>query len=88
MTMGFNNRRGDNVKESVQHSFLRSLPSEAVEHLLSNALSLDIPAGSIIYHESDDPRGGTGHTRTDSRPQTRPGRPRRSWVAAKSSPEL
>jgi CRP/FNR family transcriptional regulator len=54
--MGANNRPCNTLEDALQYSFLRTLPREAVERLLSDALSLDIPSGSIVYHESDAPR--------------------------------
>jgi CRP/FNR family transcriptional regulator, cyclic AMP receptor protein len=43
------------LREAVRHSFLATLPEDALEHLTVDAVRLDIPAGSTLYREGDRP---------------------------------
>jgi CRP/FNR family transcriptional regulator, cyclic AMP receptor protein len=48
----------DPVELAVRRSVLASLPPAVLDRLLSDALRLDIPAGSVLYREGDAPRCG------------------------------
>lgn len=40
---------------TVHEGFLRSLPREAVERLLADAIRIQVPAGSVVYRDGESP---------------------------------
>ncbi len=46
------------VGDAVRKSYLARLPAAALKLLLTEAVRLDVPAGSTLYRESDEPRIG------------------------------
>jgi CRP/FNR family cyclic AMP-dependent transcriptional regulator len=44
------------AKDAIDAGFLGTLPVEAAARLLDEAVRLDIPAGSVIYRDEEDPR--------------------------------
>lgn len=46
------------VKDALRESFLFRLPEKAVDHLLQDAVALEIPTGAALYPEHAEPRVG------------------------------
>jgi CRP/FNR family transcriptional regulator len=46
------------AREALAGSFLAAFPDGARDRLLADAVRLDLPAGSIVYRETDQPRAG------------------------------
>lgn len=44
------------AQDAIDAGFLSRLPPEAATRLLDEAVRLDIPAGSVIYRDEEDPR--------------------------------
>lgn len=60
-TVGNNRPQGDAgfreaADQAIRHSFLRQFPQRLMAELESDALRIDIPAGSELFHEQDEPR--------------------------------
>ena len=50
---------GDHVlAAALQRSVFKDLPPELLERVLTGAIRLDIPAGSVLYRQDDPPRCG------------------------------
>jgi len=46
----------ETVERAIRRSFLRQFPSRLLSELEADALRVEIPAGSELYHEHDEPR--------------------------------
>jgi CRP/FNR family cyclic AMP-dependent transcriptional regulator len=46
----------DAVETAIRRSFFRQFPARIMSELGSDALRVDVPAGSELYHENDEPR--------------------------------
>ncbi len=46
----------DAVELAIRRSFLRQFPARLLAELQEDAIRIDIPAGSELYHEHDEPR--------------------------------
>ncbi len=42
---------------AIRRSFFRQFPQRLLQELEADALRVDVPAGSELYHENDEPRG-------------------------------
>jgi CRP/FNR family transcriptional regulator len=47
---------GEPVVGEFERGFLRSLPRDAAEHLVAEAIRLNLPAGAIVYRDEESPR--------------------------------
>ncbi|MGA7670765.1 MAG: Crp/Fnr family transcriptional regulator [Nitrolancea sp.] len=47
----------ESLEAAIRRSFFRQFPSRLMRELEADALRVDIPAGSELYHENDEPRG-------------------------------
>lgn len=47
---------GRATQDAIDAGFLGSLPVEAATRLLDEAVRIDLPAGSVIYRDEEDPR--------------------------------
>jgi CRP/FNR family cyclic AMP-dependent transcriptional regulator len=50
--------RDERIDEALQKSFLCVVADRSRERLLRGAISLDVPPGSILYRDADEPRLG------------------------------
>lgn len=48
----------ERVERAIGTSFLAGLPQATTEHLVSDAMLVDVPAGGIVYRDEDAPRSG------------------------------
>ena len=46
----------DRVAQAVSRSFLADLPPQTRRNVLAGAIRLDVPAGSVLYRDADEPR--------------------------------
>ncbi len=46
----------DEIELAIRRSFLRQFPARLLAELQQDAIRVDIPAGSELYHEHDEPR--------------------------------
>jgi CRP/FNR family cyclic AMP-dependent transcriptional regulator len=52
------NEPSDPTERAVAMSFLAALPTEAADRLLADAVTLDVPAGGVVYRDEEAPRSG------------------------------
>jgi CRP/FNR family transcriptional regulator len=48
----------ERVQGAISRSFLGSLPAQATNELVADAVHLEVPAGGIVYRDEDAPRSG------------------------------
>src|SRR5512146_1642648 len=53
---GIGSRHGWAVDDDLPPGFLSGLPAPARERLLASALRINVPAGALVYRDSERPR--------------------------------
>jgi CRP/FNR family transcriptional regulator, cyclic AMP receptor protein len=48
----------ERVRRAIGTSFLAGLPRTTTEHLVADAVLVDVPAGGVVYRDEDAPRSG------------------------------